>query len=308
MYFIKQRIAFTMIEVVFVIVVLGIISSIGSTIIAQLYENYIVQRAMHRVSIKTELAVNQIVNRLAYRINSTVIARNPSAASYTQLVNITLGTTNTNNNILEWIGYDNDSFSTQAMPGWSGYCDTTASRALGNINTPGSNLSTVTTVINNLSGGTPPLAILFGLSGNFNTAGVQQEADCYGYNGTTSCIHQVAISDATNFTTNQGSGTNIARHYKLAWTAYAIVPVAPSDGTTFSNTNFDLELRYNYQPWAGTQYNGNSVKKSILLRKVTAFKFAELGGTVRIKLCATEQIGDSATTNISVCKEKVVIR
>ena len=298
-----------MIEVIFVIVVLGIISSIGSTIIAQLYENYIVQRAMHRVSIKTELAVNQIVNRLAYRINSTVIARNPAAASYLKLVDVALGATNTNNNILEWIGYDNDSFSTQARPGWSGYCDTSATLA-SNINTPGSNLNNTTTIIQNLSGGTPQLALLFGLNGTFNGVGLQQEADCYGYNGTNSCIHQVTISNGTNLTTNKGSAsnTNIATHYKLAWTAYAIVPVTPSDGTTLSNTNFDLELRYNYQPWAGTQYNGNTVKKSILLRKVTAFKFAELGGTIRIKLCATEQIGDTSTTNVSVCKEKVVIR
>jgi len=310
MHFIKQRIAFTMIEVVFVIVVLGIISSIGSTIIAQLYENYIVQRAMHRVSIKTELAVNQIVNRLAYRINNTIIARDPVAGSYTQLVNIALGTTNTNNNVLEWIGYDNDSFSAQARPGWSGYCDTSASLLSGNLNTPGSSLTTTAAIVNNLSGGTAPLAILFGLNGGLDSPGIFQGVGCYGYNGDTSCIHQVNINDATNLTTNKGigTGTNIATHYKLAWTAYAIVPVAPSDGTTFSNTNFDLELRYNYQPWAGTQYNGNSVNKSILLRKVTAFKFAELGGTVRIKLCATEQIGDSATTNISVCKEKVVIR
>jgi len=311
MHFIKQRIAFTMIEVVFVIVVLGVISSIGSTIIAQLYENYIVQRAMHRVSIKTELAVNQIVNRLAYRINSTVIARDPASASYLKLVDVPLGTTNTNNNILEWIGYDNDSFSAQVKPGWSGYCDTATTKTL-NINTPGSRLNRTKKIIKNLAGGTtiPQLALLFGLDGAFDGAGLAQEADCYGYNGTNSCIHQVTISDNTNLTTDKGSATNanIATHYKLAWTAYAIVPVAPSDGTTLSNTNFDLELRYNYQPWAGTQYNGNSVKKSILLRKVTAFKFAELGGTLRIKLCATEQIGDSTTTNISVCKEKVVIR
>jgi len=310
MYLIKDKKAFTMIEVVFVIVILGIVSSIGSTIIARLYENYIVQRAMHRVSIKTELAVNQIVNRLAYRINTTIIARDPAAASYLKLADVGLGTTNTNNNILEWIGYDNDSFSAQARPGWSGYCDTVATVASGNINTPGSSLTTTTTIVNNLSGGTPPLAILFGLNGGFDTPGVLQDANCYGYNGNTACIHQVAISNATNLTTNKGAGsnTNIATHYKLAWTAYAIVPVAPSDGSTFSNTNFDLELRYNYQPWAGTQYNGNAVKKSILIRKVTAFKFAELGGTLRIKLCATEQIGDAASTNISVCKEKVVIR
>lgn len=302
--------AFTLLEVIFVIVILGIVASIGSTIIAKLYENYIIERALHRVTVKTELAINQIANRLAYRVGTSVIARNPAGAgTYIKLVDVAMGTTNKNNSILEWIGYDNDSFSTQAIPAWSGYCDTTASSQTNGISTPGSDLPVTTTVINNLSGGgTPPLALLFSLNGtpDNNITNLPQNADCYGYNGDTSCIHQVSVKDATTFYTNRIAGTNIATHYKLAWSAYAIVPVAPSDGTTLSDTNFDLELRYNYQPWNGTQYSDAST--SVLLRKATAFKFAELGGTIRIKLCATEQIGDSSTTNISVCKEKVVIR
>ncbi len=296
-----------MLELVFVIVILGIVSSVGATIISQLYENYIIQRAMHRVSIKTELAVNQIANRLAYRIGTSVIARNPTAGSYMKLVDVALGVSNKNNSILEWIGYDNDSFSAQARPGWSGYCDTTASSAATGIITPGSQLAKTTAITNNLSGGgTPPLALLFGLHGIQDSVGVDQEADCYGYNGNTGCIHQVTINNATTLGTNRATGTNISTHYKLAWTAYAIVPVPPSDGTAFSDTNFDLELRYNYQPWNGTQYTAG--QSSILLRKVTAFKFAELGGTIRLKICATEQVGDSSTTNVSACKEKVVIR
>jgi prepilin-type N-terminal cleavage/methylation domain-containing protein len=300
--------AFTLLEVVFVIVILGIVASVGSTIIAQLYENYIVQRAMHRVSVKTELAVNQIVNRLTYRISTSVIARDPAGGgSFMKLVDIPMGVSNKNNTILEWIGYDNDSFSAQARPGWTGYCDTTAT-ASPNIETPGSDLTFTNTVIGHLSGGsTPALALLFSLSGNEDTpgTGVYQDANCYGYNGDTSCIHQVSIS-GTKLTTNRVAGTNISSHYKLAWTAYALVPVAPADGTAMTDTHFDLELRYNYQPWNGTQYS--SAQGSTILRNVTAFKFAEQGGTIRIKLCATEQIGDSSTTNISICKEKVVIR
>ena len=56
----KFKSAFSMIEVVFVIVVLGIVASIGSQIIVQVYESYIMQRAMHRTSIKTELAITQL--------------------------------------------------------------------------------------------------------------------------------------------------------------------------------------------------------------------------------------------------------
>ncbi len=46
------RSAFSMLELIFVIVILGIVSSIGAELIAKVYENYIVQRALHRSSLK----------------------------------------------------------------------------------------------------------------------------------------------------------------------------------------------------------------------------------------------------------------
>ena len=61
-----------MLELIFVIVILGIVSSIGAEIIAKIYGQYIIQRAQHRASIKTELAATQIANRLRYAIPGTV--------------------------------------------------------------------------------------------------------------------------------------------------------------------------------------------------------------------------------------------
>ena len=69
------RHAFSMIELIFVIIILGIISSIGAEIIASVYEQYIIQRAQHRASLKTELAATQIANRLAYAMPSTIVRR-----------------------------------------------------------------------------------------------------------------------------------------------------------------------------------------------------------------------------------------
>lgn len=317
----KNKKGFSLLELIFVIVILGIVSSVGSTLIAKLYENYLTQRAMHRVTLKTELAINQIANRLTHRIAKSVITRR-SNGTYTELANMLFNSTNTDRAVLEWIGYDNDSFSAQRVPGWSGYCDTTATIA-PNVSTPGSNLGFTTTVATNLAGGAmPPLAALFSLTqdgNNFNP-----NANCYGYDGNTSCIHQVAIANNTTLLTNRLSGaanTHITRQYKLAWSAYAIVAVnrdalyndtrggailADNQGTPDS---FDLELRYNYQPWAGTQFNDANTNRSTLIRNVTSFKYSELGGTLRLKLCATERIGDiNTTTNVSVCKEKVVMR
>jgi len=320
MYIKTDKKAFSLLELIFVIVILGIVSSIGSSIIAQIYENYIVQRAMHRVSLKTELAATQIANRLAYRINSSVITRDV-ANSITPLEDVTFGASDLNAETLEWIGYDNDSFSARARPGWSGYCDTnTTTSAITNpgrnrIHTPGSRLRFTNAVIRNLSSNTKTIAdtaLFFSTNGIFfddgNPGGrIRQRPQCYGFEeNNATCVHRISgrIGNRTLQTDdNMLSGTQISQHYKLAWSAYALVPV-----NVQSTRLFDLALRYNYQPWDRTYHYSNGTSQSILIRNVSSFKFSEQGGTVRFKLCATEQIGDANTTNISVCKEKVVIR
>jgi prepilin-type N-terminal cleavage/methylation domain-containing protein len=314
--YVKHKKGFTLLEVIFVIVILGIVSSISATILAQLYENYIMQRAMHRVSLKTELAINQIVNRLTYRIGSSVIARNPTDNTFIRIDNIVPGEPNRDNIVLEWIGYDNDSFIAQTPPLWNGYCDTVRTVADRTISTPGSRLRSINAIIQNLSPTpNPKLALLFSLEGQpFNQQIPNPNAGCYGFNeGNRTCIHRVSIENDTTFKTDNfivGSRTRVSDHYKLAWSAYAIVPV-DRDGNQIgegsTTTDFDLALKYGYQPWKkGTYKNASS---SILIRNVTAFKFSEQGGTLRLKLCATEQIGDSDNSvNVSVCKEKVVLR
>ncbi len=320
--------AFSMLELVFVIVILGIVSSIGSSMIAQLYENYITQKAMHNVSLKTELAINQIVNRLTYRIDNTIIARRADG-NFASLQSFNFGSNNTDRAVLEWIGYDEESFSAQARPGWSGYCDIVATSAASGIVTPGSNLDDTETIVQNLAGttATPTLGLLFGLNGT-SDGGTLPQPECYGYNndGNTGCIHQVNRVNNTTLSTDRAALTaTISDQYKLAWSAYSIVAVNKDalypedggvrDGAIVSNADvtprsFDLELRYGYQPWAGGYYDNANTPRATLIRNVTSFKYAEQGGTIRIKLCATERIAEDIndTNNISVCKEKVVIR
>ena len=65
----KEKKGFTFVELIFVIIILGIISSIGSSAIVQTYQSYIMQRSVHSASINTELAINQLANRLTYRMD-----------------------------------------------------------------------------------------------------------------------------------------------------------------------------------------------------------------------------------------------
>lgn len=314
--------AFSMIELIFVIIVLGIVSSITSQIVASVYDSYLTQRAIHRSSTQTELAALQLANRLAYSIPGTVIGRNNSLTpDFWALEDIPAGSTDYTT--LEWIGYDADGFGAvidaDLRPTWSGYADVNNS-TINALTTTGSRLTQANTIINNLrangSGTTiADAAILF--PSNYT-------AYTIGYFGGLNAndIHPVAgVGDDTTLNLDAtATGTrDIKEHYKLAWSAYAVVPVRLTDAQAvargFNDTNcagsitdclWDLQLVYDYQPWDGERLSANNGTQVTLLRNVSVFKFTGSGGTIRFKICQRESVGGQYSIN--TCKEKAVIR
>ena len=295
----KQKNAFSMLELIFVIVILGIVSSIGAELIAKVYESYIMERATHRSSLKTELAATQIANRLAYAIPGTVIGR--KSTGYIGIDHLDAS----DYPILQWIGYDNDSFSAYAKPGWSGFADigpeaTLTDDTIPQLSTPGSALGTTNTIIASLGGaGITDAAIFFPSTFTVNNIG---------YGADTSGTFPVT-SGAGELLGVALTGKTIQEHYKLAWSSYAIVPLL-RDGATactpnvVSNQICDLHLYYNFQPWSGEAYTTGL--HEVLVRNISVFRFTGSSNTIRFKICQQEKI--SSTDKITICKEKTVIR
>ena len=300
----KSKKAFSLIEVIFVLVILGIVASISSQIIVQVYESYITQRAVYNVNTKTELAINQMVNRLTYSVSGSAIAKDKSDNThYKLLTELKFSDINDSKlTILEWIGYDHDSFSAGATPYWSGVSNTdTATSSI--LNTPASQLSKVDTIIQNLSNNevgfslSQKPALIFAPRTDY---GDKIDATCMGLVDTNkSCIHPVSKTGESTFNFTNTSSKLITERYMLAWSAYALVP-EDLDGDGL----FDLNLYYNYQPWYGEKYQDAS--KSLVMKNISVFKFTQNGGVIQLKLCATENIG--ADYNISSCKEKAIIK
>ena len=314
----KVRSAFSLLEVIFVLVILGIVASIGSSILVQVYEAYITQNAVYKVNAKTELVANQIVNRLSYAIPGTTISKDitrhgiEEKKDWIKLKDIPA--IDTNFTTIEWIGYDNDSFSAQTNPAWSGLANyETSTRNI--LESPGSNFPLVTTIISNLSRGkvnltqNAPAAILFHQRSNYYTNSKQYSPLCMGLinENNTSCIFPVrqgANNSQLLFTTTTTHPVIVPKiiteHYKLAWSAYAIVL------ESVENTNGlnDLFLYSNYQPWNNEKYTNGT--RTLLMKNVSVLKFTENGGIIQFKLCAQENIGGAFP--ISTCKEKVVLR
>jgi prepilin-type N-terminal cleavage/methylation domain-containing protein len=307
--------AFSLIEVIFVLVILGVVASISSQILVQVYEGYIVQNALYKTTTKTELIANQIVNRLTYAIDGTTIAKdtiNPGTVQGTNWIKLEdIPSTENNFTTIEWIGADYDSFSAGTTPFWSGVANyETASTT--DFETPASQLNNADTIISNLSNGEVDLngvagqrpAILFTQKAKEYRTGEKYSPQCMGLiDANDSCIFRVARNSDNNlsFPDSVPLGTIITERYKLAWSAYALVP-EDLDGDGL----FNLYLYSNYQPWEGELYTSVASNRKLLMQDVSVFKFTENGGVIQLKLCASENIGQHF--NISSCKEKAIIR
>ena len=273
-----MRPALTMLELVLVIVILGIVASVGATLIADVYESYIIQRAQHRASIKTELAALQIANRLSHAIPGTVIRRVGTGGAAQDINDIP--TAGTDPDVLQWVGADIDSFQARTVgslrPGWDGFVDVDNTPLGGNtVSTPGSDLGLATTVIGNLGGNINNAAIFY------RVGNVLQRRDI---KGATSTGETIGLDNPVS---------SISEHYKLAWTSYALE----------ARANGDLVLHYDFNPTRGT--NITNTKQQILLRNVTTFQMRGDGRTIRFKICVEEQT-NQADFNVTICKEKAV--
>ncbi len=297
--------AFTLIELVLTIVILSIVAYISSDLIARTYMGYNRVNNLQRANLRVEIALNSIVNRLENAIEGTIVKR----VSETDTTMTSIDNATPEYNVLEWVGNDIDGFeahknssgtvaTTLDTPAWSGFCDVAKSTKT-KIVTPGSNLDFAENIIFHLSNAnvtfTNSQAALF-FPGNYNFRNI-------GYGGSTN--NGVAIISGKNSTEPSFSLLNpisrVTEHYKLAWSAYAVVPVnCNADGVC------DLELRYNFRPWRGVDYNSANVSKSLLTKNVKVFKTYATQNRIHIKLCVQERLGVNSKT--TVCKEKVVFR
>ncbi len=291
-----------MVELVLVIVVFGILAMISADIFVKIYDNYIIARTMNNLQTQTELVLDQVARRLQSRIKDSTIAR--LEANSTEYV--FLGDANESYKVLEWIGsaeearrgkWDGNKYA----PGWSGYIDLDApGTGKASAVTPGSRLDFANSIISDLSrnvvklDGTAgwPAVVMDGHVGDYNVSS-------YGWHPHHDNKYALWVKrfGNTRFDFNSTAKKEIYEHYKLAWSAYAVVPQCP-DGV---NDDCNLTLYYNYRPWQSQKFTDGS--SSLLSEHVTTFKFRQMGDAVRLKLCIGENFYDK---NISFCKEKVV--
>lgn len=306
--------AFTMIELIFVIVIMGILAKFGVEFLAQAYNSFIHSKINNTLQGQSETAVEFVANRLQYRIKDSVIARE-SNDSFSGLSGYSARTAP----ILEWVGSDIEGFRGDSMPHWSGVIDFAQSTAFS-LKSPETNTTAIDVLIDVLSDTNSSIndaALYFVDSDNDVQNG-------YGWafgggaltdqNG--SVMHPIKAGTFIDefvpriggtTTDNNLTNVDVSDYYKLAWTAYAVGidnydkydPVTNPDG----NNTGDLTLWYDYQPWDGENYK-TSAKKQIIMQDVSTFQFMAIGSLIKIQVCVKSNL--LKDEEYSICKEKTI--
>ena len=312
--------AFTLLELVVVIVVLGIIAMMSFNAIMNIYSNYFQTKTVNELETQTEIALEQISKRLEHRIKPSVIARKTDGAFLA--LNDSGVNLDAKYEILEFIPYAYEIFNdvpsgSNKAGRYSGYADLAKSSPATGLISPGSNFSTeVVETIKDLTcrEDTNATCVDFtkkdgGVVAIFSDVYYNVQSS-FGYsNGTVPVsldIAKVGVKggqSGLNGNTLEISGFDgkqISEQYHLAYTANAIVPEQSADPKDTANGVFDLNLYYNYRPWMGEKYKQNG-EKATLAKNVTRFVFTEKNGVIVLKLCMRAK-----NSEITICKSKAV--
>jgi len=306
--------AFTLLELVVVIVVLGIIAMMSFNAIMNIYSNYFQTRTVNELETQTEIALEQISKRLEHRIKPSVIARKTDGAFLA--LNDSGVNLDAKYEILEFIPYAYEIFNdvpsgSNKAGRYSGYADLTKSSPATGLISPGSNFSTeVVETIKDLTcrEDTNATCVDFknkdgGVVAIFSDVYYNVQ-DSFGYKGdiTKLDIAKVGVksTDGNTLEISGFDGKQISEQYHLAYTANAIVPEQSADPKDATNGVFDLNLYYDYRPWMGEKYKPNG-EKATLAKNVTRFVFTEKNGVIVLKLCMRAK-----NSEITICKSKAV--
>ena len=286
-----MRKGFTLLELVFVIVIFGIMSKYGADILYKIYENYVYSNNFNKLQNQSESAVKQIANRLQYRIKDSTIARASDGTIKP------IGDNDGTELILEWIGVDIDGWrgtidtTPPIGPDWSGFVDLRDSNE-SLLLSPGSRQTSV-------SGALFFIGSDVDLSSNFGW-GAGSIGDQAG------SMHPVTFVDG-NITALLGTGNfsgvdiDVYEYYQFSKSAYAVSLEIPV-GEIYGN----LYFYHTYQPWnnenmISAEAAGN---KELIMENVSTFQFTSMGDILVIQVCVND--GNVSGVEYSICKEKVV--
>jgi len=316
--------AFTLIEAIFVIVILAFVLIGGFQIISKLYvRNYIAKQTAN-FEFTSQQTLDQISQMLYYRVPLSVIGYNQQTGDFKYIGEIT---EDDDYPILEWFGYLNDAMVDANL---SGFVDLYESRKpilkaidfnsdfintiLQNKYDTTENLKDLTSIIFAGSFDRGSESVLNDYNNSFgwhrHRADLVYKIDSYTQNNN-NCYLTLKNYDGSNI-----QKAKIYEKFYLVDSAYAIALKKDLNESKWncSDLNWsdlkdsDLLLFYNYRPWDNNEtfcaddYGTAAGNVTILASNVKAFKVRKINYHLMLKI---EEFKSKADINISVSKQKV---
>ena len=308
----RVRNAFSMLELIFVIVIMGIIGKFGTEFLIQSYDSFIFSNINNKLQSRSGTAVEFIASRLQYRIKDSVIVRTGETKVFDTLAS---ANPSTDYVVLEWVASDIEGFRGTTEPLWSGIIDLDAGVAGNFLLSPETNTTAINNLIVDLSDGDST----FDATAALYFIGSNSDQDGYGWDGNATIdqfqtMHPVKAGGTIDTfiprrgddsVTNSLTGVDVYEYYKLAWTANAIVMENYGTGRYAGENMGDLVFYYDYQPWNGQKfYDGGNIKSFTLMEGVSTFQTMAIGSIIKIQVCTSSKL--IAEDRYSLCKEKTI--
>jgi len=284
--------AFTMVELIMTIVIMGILAGGTYVSLASLYTKSAKSKAISELSFDTTLISNQISSLLAYRVPSTVIGYDANKSDFVSIYNL-----DTSYPILEWIGTD---FERYMAGKYSGFIDFAKSDKNKNMI-----FSPDTHDINGS-------ALMF--AGSFDEGDVVYDEEdfnnSFGWHGNTH--HKIFEINATSTGSELGltsPPSKIYEKYYILKSAYAIAKyddnISSCVDTMYQKENM-LLLFYNYKPWKGENFCDDA-NVTILSTEAKGFEVDFVDGNLQFSLTLEREIRKKGKNlKIQISKQKVV--
>lgn len=304
-----KKTAFTMLEMIFVIVILGIIAGGTFIQISTVYEDMIRKQNSGELETEVKVVADQITARLSSSIKESLVAMTALDGSNCYPVSDKDKLNETQTYILAWIGRSDESNlglwddDIGDYRGWSGFVDVSVSDT-STISTKGSRLDYAETVIDDLTGTTgslsqpanSPVAVYF----KEDMTTQQSDTTCrdFGLDTARNPTKLFRVSrDGTDKLNLADTPAQISEQYALTHSAYAI-RLENINPTTKTG-----ELRlYSFRPWQG-ESAASANRYFVLGKHISKFGFRWDGGLFRINVCAKKELNSYP---IEVCKEKAI--
>ncbi len=302
-----KRSAFTMIELIMTIVIMGILAAGAYVSVSKLFYKSSKTKAISDLSLESTLVSTQITGLLKNRIPSTVIGYDSANANFESIYTIT-----SSYPILEWIGVDYDSLKRGDYSGFVDFDKCDKSQNL--IYSPSSDVNATNR------------ALIF--AGAFDEGSiVYDEADFNASFG----WHSNSAKKIFDLNQTTSSGKNIYlsttpeviyEKYSLVKSAFAIARYndVKSDAVCISDLNLSnklgektLFLFYDFKPWKGESFCADpnalqqSGKVTILSNEASGFEVDFVNGNLQFNLSLSKIVRKPGKDlNITISKQKVV--